>query len=85
MPEATQTKHPWRATARTVAAAGVALLTLLPTIAAVGHLNTVTWVSQLLVVAATVTRVLAIPGVDAWLKQYLPFLSATPRDPETDQ
>jgi hypothetical protein len=80
----TQSRHPWRATVRTVFAAGVALLTLLPTIAVVGHVDTVAWVTQVLVVTGAITRILAIPGMNAWLKEYLPGLSAVPRDPEAD-
>lgn len=74
----TQTRHPWRATVRTVAAAGIALLSLLPVVASVAHVDTVPVVAQVLVVSGAVTRVLAIPGVDAWLRRYLPMLASSP-------
>lgn len=81
----TQTRHPWRATLRTVVAGAVALVSLLPTIAAVGHLGAVPGMAQALAVAGAVTRVLAIPGVDTWLRRYLPWLAAQPAsDPEED-
>lgn len=74
----TQTQHPWRATARTVVAAAVGLASLLPVIAAAGHLEASPGVAQALAVAGAVTRILAIPSVDAWLRQYVPWLSAQP-------
>lgn len=76
----TQTRYPWRAVARTIFAAVVALLSLLPTIAAVAGIDAVPLVAQAVTVAAAVTRVLAIPGVDAFLRQYLPFLASAPAD-----
>ncbi|WDZ84005.1 hypothetical protein [Micromonospora cathayae] len=76
----TQNRYPWRAVARTVFAAVVALLSLLPTIAAVAGVDAVPLVAQAIAVAAAVTRVLAIPGVDAFLRQYLPFLASAPAD-----
>jgi hypothetical protein len=76
MTQPTQVRHPWRATLRTVVAGGIALLSLLPTIAAVGHVDTVEGVTQLLAVSAGITRVLAIPAVDGWLRRYVPWLAA---------
>lgn len=76
---ATQTKHPWRATARTVFAVVVAVLTLLPVVAATGGIATVPAVAQVLTVAAAVTRVLALPAVDVFLKQFLPWLATEPK------
>lgn len=75
----TQTRHPWRATARTVLAAAVSLLTLLPVIATTAQVDTVPAVAQVLVVTGAVTRVLAIPTVDGWLRRYAPWLAASPR------
>ncbi|MFG1660718.1 hypothetical protein ACGFIY_29690 [Micromonospora chersina] len=77
-PTTTQTRHPWRATARTIFAAVVALLSLLPAIAAVAGIDAVPLIAQALTVAAAVTRVLAIPGVDDFLRRYLPFLASAP-------
>ncbi|SCL43414.1 hypothetical protein [Micromonospora aurantiaca (nom. illeg.)] len=74
----TQTRYPWRAVARTTFAAVVALLSLLPTIAAVAGIDAVPLVAQALAVAAAVTRVLAVPGVDDFLRRYLPFLASAP-------
>lgn len=74
----TQTRHPWRATVRTIFAAGVALLTLLPVIAATAGVDTVPAIAQVLLVAGAVTRVLALPGVERFLELYLPWLAASP-------
>lgn len=82
-PAPTQTRHPWRATIRTVFAAVVGLLPLLPIIVDELGVASVPWVAGVLAVIATVTRVLAIPAVNEWVTEYLPFasLGATPRDP----
>lgn len=78
---ATQTKHPWRAVARTVFAAAVGGLSLLPEVAAAAHIGTVPTVVQVLTVSGAVTRVLALPGVNAWLGTYVPWLAASPAKP----
>jgi hypothetical protein len=77
----TQTRHPWRATVRTVFAGVVGALTLLPEVATAAHIGTVPTVVQVLGVAGAVTRVLAIPGVNGWLGQYVPWLAASPTQP----
>jgi hypothetical protein len=74
----TQSRHPWRATTRTVFAAGVALLTLLPVIAMTAGIDTVPAIAQVLVVAGAVTRVLALPGVERFMELYIPWLAASP-------
>lgn len=74
----TQIRHPWRATARTVFAVTVALLSLLPTIALAAGVDDVPLIAQALGVAAAVTRVLALPGVEAFLQRYLPWLASAP-------
>lgn len=79
----TQGKHPLRATVRTVFAAFVALAALAPTMyaaatnadpaAATGAAGVA------LALAGAITRVMALPGVEAFLKDYLPFLAAEPK------
>lgn len=75
---ATQSRHPWRATARTIFAAVVGLLSLLPVIAATAGVEAVPAVAQTLVVTGAVTRVLALPRVEAWMRRFLPWLAAEP-------
>ena len=74
----TQSRHPWRATVRTIFAAGVALLTLLPVSAATAGSAPVPASAQVLLVAGAVTRVLALPGVEKFLELYIPWLAASP-------
>ena len=54
-------------------------LTLLPEIATEAHIGTVPTIVQVVAVSATISRILAIPGIDAWLAAYLPWLAAAPR------
>lgn len=82
---ATQTQYPWRATARTVFQAFVGLCAMAPLIYAA-------WTQQdpaaatgaaggFLAVTGGVSRVMALPVVEAWLKSYLPWLAAEPAAP----
>lgn len=85
----TQVRRPWRSTARTVFQALVALATLLPFVIAGVYDSAADYpavVVQLLAAAAAVTRVMALPQVEQFLRTFLPFLAAAP-DPtkETDQ
>jgi hypothetical protein len=72
-PAPTQTVHPWRATVRTVLAA----LPLLPIIAVALGVDTVPWVAAAIGFVAGITRVIAIPEVNAWLTSL--GLGATPK------
>ncbi|MEV7264723.1 hypothetical protein AB0N38_14335 [Micromonospora aurantiaca] len=74
----TQTRYPWRATLRTVAAALVGALPLIPVVAETAGVDKVPWIAVVILAAGAATRVLALPGVDAWLRQYLPWLATTP-------
>lgn len=87
---ATQTTHPWRATARTAAAAIVGLFPLLNGILAVCmdwltenaaivpgwlYLGLNGTIIAAIALTALVTRVLAVPGVVQWTRKHLAFLS----------
>ncbi|MFJ2618148.1 hypothetical protein [Glutamicibacter sp. NPDC087344] len=80
----TQSAHPWRATVRTIFAAVIALAALAPLIyssAAQQSPELATGaVGGVLVAAGAITRIMAIPGVEAFLQRFLPFLSAAQRD-----
>lgn len=84
MSVSTQSAHPWRATVRTAFAAVVGFLALLPLVATDvfqgGNVPAV--VVTVLGVAAAVTRVLANPAVEGFLRVYVPFLSAKPAEVE---
>jgi hypothetical protein len=77
----TQVRRPWRSTARTVFQAFVGLCVLAPVIIAATGLTVaqLPWLGVVLAVAAAVTRIMAIPGVETWLRTYLPFLAAAPK------
>lgn len=77
----TQVRRPWRSTARTVFQAFVGLCVLAPVILAATGLTVaqLPWLGVVLAVAAAVTRIMAIPGVETWLRTYLPFLAAAPK------
>lgn len=72
----TQSRHPWRATTRTVFQAALALATLLPVIAVAGGVDTKAGVAQVLVACAAVTRIMAMPAVNDFLRDFAPWLAA---------
>lgn len=76
----TQSKHPWRATVRTVFAAVVAFAGIWALIVQTLGLNEDwRWVSISLVVTGGITRIMAVPQVEAFLKKYAGFLAAEPK------
>lgn len=81
IPTSTQSRHPWRATLRTVVQAALGLGLILPLIAETAGIAAVPWVAGVITVTAAVTRVLALPQVDAWLRRWLPWLATTPPEP----
>lgn len=74
----TQTRHPWRASLRTAVAATIAAMAVIPQVVEAAGVETVGWVAALVAVCTAVTRVMALPAVDAWLRQYLPWLAPDP-------
>lgn len=80
MPQPTQARHPWRATIRTVFAAVVSLAAIWGLIVeAAGVDATAPVVAATIAVAGAITRILAIPGVESWLKRFFPWLAAEPK------
>lgn len=82
-PVPTQVKQPWRTTVRSVFQFAVALAALLPFIATGVYENiddAPAVVAQLLVIAAAITRVMAVPQVEDFLRNFLPFLAAQPTE-----
>lgn len=73
-PQTTQEAHPWKATARTVFQFLLGFLALVPLIA--DELPSAPWILAVVGVAAAVTRVMAIPAVQAFLDRFFPWLSA---------
>lgn len=63
----TQVRHPWKATTRVVLVAALALLPALPDLAAATDIDEIPLVVSVLMVAAMLQRVIAIPEVDRLL------------------
>lgn len=81
LPSTTQTRNPWAAVRRTLAAGVAALVVLAPVapdIARALGVEGIAWVAGVLTVLAAVTRVLAIPQVEKWLRAHWPSLAAAP-------
>jgi hypothetical protein len=79
VPSSTQRRFPWRATLRTAFQAGTALAAGAPLIyqAATDHdPAAATGAAGIaLAVAAGITRVMALPTVDTFIRRFLPFLA----------
>jgi len=76
---ATQTRHPARAVIRTGFELLLALAVLLPLILAeLGINDFVIGGVSLIAVSAGITRVMALPQVEAFLQRFLPWLAAEP-------
>lgn len=75
----TQARYPWRATIRTILAAVVALLPILPELIDVLGLSAYAWAAGFITAVGLVTRVLALPSVIRWLQTYLPALAPAPK------
>lgn len=81
--QVTQARHPWRATVRTIFAAAVSLAAIWGLIVeAAGVDAKAPVVAATLAVAGGVTRILAIPGVEQWLRRFFPWLAAAPSSGE---
>ena len=74
----TQVKHPLRAVARTVFGALIGAAIILPEVVHEMGWDGAAWLSIPLAVGGGITRLLAIPAVNEWLRQYVPFLAAKP-------
>lgn len=78
-PQPTQVEHPFRTTLRTVFQGAVAFAAMWGLIVeAAGLPADWRWVSVSLVVTGAITRVMAVPQVEAWLARFIPWLAADP-------
>jgi hypothetical protein len=77
----TQVRRPWRATVRTAFQFVLALALVLPFVVEATGLDpeVYPWLGVILAVGAGITRVMAVPQVEAFLRRFLPFLAAAPR------
>lgn len=74
----TQVRYPWRAAVRTSLAAGTAALIAFPDIARVLSIEHLPGVALVMAISLALTRVFALPSVDAWLDRYAPWLASSP-------
>lgn len=78
----TQTTHPWRATARTIFQAVIGFAAMWAVVVeAIGLDKDWQWVSASLVATAAITRVMALPAVEEFLRRFFPWLAAEPPPP----
>jgi hypothetical protein len=75
----TQERHSLRAALRTAFQMLVALAVLWPILIATLDLPDWAWVGTATLVAAGITRVMALPEVEQFLRAFVPFLSAAPK------
>lgn len=85
-PTPTQVRRPWRAVARTIFQAFVALCVLFPVLVQTAGLDVAAfpWLAVPLAVAAAVARIMALPQVEVFLRRFVPFLAAEPLPKATD-
>jgi hypothetical protein len=77
----TQVRRPWRTVARSAFQFIVALAVLFPIVVDRTGLQVEDWpwLAVPLGVAAFITRVMAVPQVETFLRRFLPFLAAAPK------
>lgn len=75
----TQVAHSWRATARTVFQAALSLAIVLPVCLAALHIPVAGAAAIVVAVCGGITKVMAVPQVNAFIEKYLPFLAAAPK------
>lgn len=83
--EPTQVQRPWRATVRTIVQALIGLAVLVPVLVqALGLEHAAPWIAGVLAVSSAVTRVMALPAVEEWLRRFVPWLAADTEPPPVD-
>ena len=72
----TQTRNPWRATIRTVFAFLIGLAAAWALIIEAAGIDPgMEWAATSLTIAGGITRVIALPAVDALIRQFIPWLA----------
>lgn len=82
----TQSQHPWRATVRTILAVVIALAAMAPVVYTAATMQSPELATgaaaAALTIAASITRIMALPVVEAFLQRFLPWLAAGARGDE---
>jgi hypothetical protein len=73
-----QVAYPWRATVRTAVAAGVAAIPLVVVVLSGLHLDGTVWGAWLISATTGMTRLMAVPQVNDWIRRWVPWLSPQP-------
>lgn len=81
MKKSSQNMHPWKTTFRTVFQMVIGFIILLPQLIETTGVDEATpWVAASLAVSGAVTRIMALPGVETWLRKWVPWLAADEED-----
>lgn len=82
----TQSQHPWRATIRTVLAVIIAVAAMAPVVYTAATMQSPELATgaaaAVLTIAAAITRIMALPVVEAFLQRFVPWLAAGARGDE---
>lgn len=82
----TQSRHPWRATVRTILAIVIALAAMAPAVYTAATIQSPELATgaaaTALTLAAAITRIMALPVVEAFLQRFVPWLAAGARGDE---
>lgn len=71
----TQEQHPLRSSIRTAFQVGVALASLIPYVVTEADIPAAGWVGQVVGVSMGITRVMALPRVNDFLRRHVPLLA----------
>lgn len=86
--EPTQMRRPWQATIRTGFQALLALATLIPLVLTEVYESPDAYpaaIAQVVLFAGLFSRIMAMPGVEEFLRSFLPFLAAAPPPKTPDE
>lgn len=75
---ASQSAYPWRATVRTLFAAVIGFAAMWPLMVGTMGLPTDGWVASSIAATGAITRLMALPQFDAFIRSFLPWLTAEP-------
>lgn len=78
----TQIAYPKRAAFRTTVAAAIAMIPVFVSVSEEFGLSEIPWVAATLAGCAAITRILALPAVELWLQEFMPWLAASEYQPQ---
>ncbi|QNQ90876.1 hypothetical protein GP475_09665 [Corynebacterium poyangense] len=78
--ESTQERHPRRAMARSLIAAIVGFIPLIPEIVRAYGLDSIPWIATAAALCATTARIMVMPPVVKWCETYVPWIAPSGYD-----